>query len=82
MSGNTKPTTYDVETVVTAEITIIGRDLECGKDFRLDDIPGFAAAVKMLLKNHFARFSNDGVLDDEHIKVQVFLHEKGKENDQ
>ena len=72
------PTPCDLETVVTAQITLIDRGVEIGADF---DALALAEGVKIGVKSYLNNFAGRLGLDDEHIKVQVFIHEKVKDGE-
>ncbi len=69
------PIKCDLETVITAQITIIDRDIEINED---SDLMAYADLIKAGVKRYFENQTDDCGLDDEHIKVQLFVHEKGK----
>ena len=82
MNTNDKPTSEkdkstpcDLETVITAQITFIDKGAEIGADF---DALAFADGVKAGVKSYLNDFAGHRGLDDEQIKVQVFIHEKKK----
>ncbi len=78
MKTNNKPTTCDLETVVTAQITIIDRDVEIDEDC---DLIAYAESIKAGVKRYFKNQTDDCGLDDEQIKVQLFVHEKQGEGE-
>lgn len=75
MNTNDKPTPCDLETVITTQITFIDKGMELDGNFNALE---FAEAVKSAAKKFFCFLPSSGELDDEQIKVQVFIHEKKK----
>ncbi len=72
------PIKCDLETVITAQITIIDRDAEISDHM---DLVAHADNLKAVIKNYFENRTDDCKLDDEHIKVKLFVHEKGNGGD-
>lgn len=71
MSNSTseKTTNCDVETIITAEITLIERDVELHDDFPLEE-------YKKYIRGAISKFIPGDRLKDDSINVQIFLHEK------
>lgn len=65
--------TCDMETVITAEITLFERGMRNYKDYPLDRYAEW-------IKEKFEELFCDERLKDDDIKVQVFLHEKSEKD--
>ena len=68
--NETKFIPCDVETVITAEISIIDKDYALRSDFP------FEQYVEFLKDKIKSEFRGDTRLKDDDIKVQFFIHEK------
>lgn len=64
---------YDIETIVTAEISELHQDVELGDRFNLEEYKAIVA--RDLAQSILLRFPEEHRLKTD-VKVQVFLHEK------
>ena len=75
MKTNDKPTTCDLETVITAQITIISEERKMPN---AELLSRFADRIKDAIGYAVIDSTEVFEFDDERIKVQFFLHEKSK----